>query len=143
MTALFVLVLIAAMLVPVAYLAIRSFQHSAHSPRSQTSWFILALAASAPFLLFLLFLNAGPRDAELMFTVAMLAGAMLLLVMWIRELITLMGMGDEAFPGRYDKLLWFALLLLVPPIGVVTFALFRRVYWTANKPATVPTHDLI
>jgi len=143
MVAVFVLVLFAVLLLPVAYLAHRGSLRSGISRNGRPSWFVLALAGSAPFLLFLLMLDAGPHAFELVIPLLILAVVGMLLMLWVRELITLMGMGDEAFPGRYDKVLWFALLVLMPPVGVVTFALFRRVYWSANKPTTAPSHELI
>ena len=54
--------------------------------------------------------------------------------LWVREIVHLMGLSDDAFPGRHDKLMWFALLAFVPPIGIPAFAMFRRAYWPAQKP---------
>lgn len=54
---------------------------------------------------------------------------------WIREIVNLMGLNDEAFPGKHDKVLWLALMILLPPIGVPAFCVFRRAYWPVEKPS--------
>ena len=46
--------------------------------------------------------------------------------MWFEEMVWLMRQPDEVFPGRYDKLIWVALLIALPPLGVPALWAFRR-----------------
>ena len=56
---------------------------------------------------------------------------------WIRELVFLMSLGDDAFPGRYDKPVWALMLLMIPPLGLIVFRRFRHAHGLADpKPAT-------
>ena len=55
---------------------------------------------------------------------------------WVVEFVNLMGLSDDAFPGRFDKLVWIALMIFLPPVGVAAFWTFRRAHWPAEKPAT-------
>jgi len=89
------------------------------------------LAGLVPAFVFLALLWGGPDLAPVLLFVTLLAAAV---VWWFREFINLMGLADEAFPGRNDKALWFALLVLLPPVGVVAFSVFRRIYGAAEKP---------
>jgi hypothetical protein len=50
----------------------------------------------------------------------------LLIVSWVRDFAYLMSQPDHAFPGRYDKLIWALLLIVLPPVGVVAFWSYRR-----------------
>jgi hypothetical protein len=45
-------------------------------------------------------------------------------------------LGDDAFPGRHDKLIWALLLFILPPVGVWLFRSYREVRWPATKPAS-------
>ena len=58
---------------------------------------------------------SGPAEFFLMLFVA----ALLLLFFraWRREFLGLMATPDDAFPGRHDKLVWAALMVLLPPVG--------------------------
>jgi hypothetical protein len=73
----------------------------------------------------------GP-DGGVVLVLAALSG---LAFLWFRELLGLMAMSDDAFPGRFDKVLWFVLLVLLPPVGLAAFATFRRSFWAVEKPA--------
>ena len=106
---------------------------------------LIYLVALLPFLGFILLLRSshGGSGEEILVLLS-LAAAVAFLTLWIRELITLMGLGDDAFPGRHDKVLWLALLVLLPPIGLLTFSIFRRVYWPIEKPVhDASAHDLV
>ncbi len=46
--------------------------------------------------------------------------------LWVREFVALMSRPDAAFPGRYDKLVWSVLLLVLPPVGLAAFWWYRR-----------------
>jgi hypothetical protein len=54
---------------------------------------------------------------------------------WYHEFSYLMSLGDASFPGRYDKPIWAALLILLPPVGALTFWFYRRSHFAATKPA--------
>jgi hypothetical protein len=57
-------------------------------------------------------------------------------IAWHREFRFLMQLADADLPGRFDKIIWAALLILLPPVGVVTFGAYRRSTWPeAVKPA--------
>lgn len=90
--------------------------------------------------------------AASLFHEAPLTGLVLLLAVglamfawaWVREFVHLMGVADDSFPGRHDKVLWVVLMVLLPPIGVAAFSIFRRVYWAAEKPeGRAAAHDLL
>ncbi|MDE2509013.1 MAG: hypothetical protein KGM43_17545 [Planctomycetota bacterium] len=55
---------------------------------------------------------------------------------WHREIVFLMSLRDDELPARGDKLVWVALLTLLPLIGVWAFRSFRRDRWP--DPATLP-----
>lgn len=92
------------------------------------------LVAVCPGLLFVAFLNSTPRDSMFIASILLILAVVAFAALWVRELVHLMGLGDDVFPGRYDKVLWFAVLVCLPPIGVPAFAIFRREYWAAHKP---------
>jgi hypothetical protein len=66
---------------------------------------------------------------------------------WRHEFVALMACPDDVFPGRHDKLVWSAMMILLPPLG---FSCFRN-YRGANRPEAVvdphakpaPIHDLV
>ena len=47
--------------------------------------------------------------------------AVCLVILWAGQLLELMRMKDSEFPGRYDKVLWFVLLLVSGPLGALIF----------------------
>jgi hypothetical protein len=67
----------------------------------------------------------------------LLAGLCLLLLVlyvraWLLEFFFLMGLTDNAFPGRFDKLTWALVLIFLGPLGLWAF----RRYHTAQWPET-------
>jgi len=46
---------------------------------------------------------------------------LLLVVFWVRQVLSLMSMKDEDFPGRYDKPIWAALMIFTLFVGAVLF----------------------
>ena len=54
----------------------------------------------------------------------------LMAIFWFWQLTSLMLMSDDAFPGRYDKLIWAAILILLNALGAAVF-----VYWKWNMDA--------
>jgi len=59
-------------------------------------------------------------------------------VAWFRQFSFLMQLGDDAFPGHHDKLIWAALMIVVPPVGVLTFWSYRQAHWPSAKPVEFP-----
>jgi hypothetical protein len=56
---------------------------------------------------------------------------------WRDEFVFLMGLGDGDLPGRHDRLIWAAMLLLLAPIGVWFFRAYRLAHWPEPAPAAV------
>lgn len=57
---------------------------------------------------------------------------------WFRDFAYLMTQPDEAFPGRYDKLIWALLLVVLPPVGVLAFWSYRRAQQGEEAVAAKP-----
>ena len=101
------------------------------------------VVGAIPGILFFMILRAGPAEVAPMLTFLALGGVIIFAIIWVREIVQLMGLGDDAFPGRHDKMLWLALIVVLPPIGISAFSIFRRAYWPANKPVIdVASRDL-
>jgi len=66
---------------------------------------------------------------------AIATGVVLFARAWGREFLALMRLGDHDFPGRFDKLVWAALLILAPPVGVWMFGAYRAAHWGEDKAA--------
>jgi hypothetical protein len=58
---------------------------------------------------------------------------------WVREWLFLMNLSDDHLPGRFDKPIWAALLVFLPPVGTWLFRAYRLRRWpeVAAKPASV------
>jgi hypothetical protein len=48
---------------------------------------------------------------------------------WKHEFVFLMGLRDDGFPGRHDKLIWAFLLFAFAPITVWFFRSYRLAHW--------------
>jgi hypothetical protein len=59
---------------------------------------------------------------------------------WRGEFVSLMGLRDEDFPGRHDKLIWVAMVLFLAPIGVWFFRAYRLAHWPEPAPVIAPEH---
>ncbi len=59
------------------------------------------------------------------------AGALILvfLLVWKRELRLLMLRSDDEFPGRWDRLGWFLVIVLAPAFGPWLFRSYRKARW--------------
>ncbi|MDB5350924.1 MAG: hypothetical protein JWN86_2171 [Planctomycetota bacterium] len=133
-----ILVLIVLFLLPMALIALSRHRarHRGFRPPLGT-----ILAVGVPAVMFLLFFTEPPAEVAMLL---LAASSVVFAWLWGREFINLMGLADEAFPGRYDKILWFTLMILLPPVGLLAFGAFRRVYWPAEKPASDRmSHELI
>jgi len=70
-------------------------------------------------------------------------GVLLVLMAWLHEFAFLMRQGDDAFPGRFDKLIWAFLMIVLPPVGVLAFWSYRRAHWPLAKPSPASiAHEL-
>jgi hypothetical protein len=85
----------------------------------------------AAYLVVGLFLVALLLPAAVALAVAALVVA--LAVAWVHEFVFLMRLGPDAFPGRHDRAVWIALMLLLPPVGLLAFWTFRRAAWPESK----------
>jgi len=62
---------------------------------------------------------------------------------WLRQFAFLMQLDDNAFPGRFDKPIWAFLMIVVPPVGLLTFWSYREAHWPRAKVAHLgEMHDL-
>jgi hypothetical protein len=55
---------------------------------------------------------------------------------WAYEFRFLMSLGDDAFPGAFDKVVWAVLLILAPPVGLHMFRSYRLAHWPRTKAKT-------
>lgn len=51
--------------------------------------------------------------------------AIALVVFWLSQMVGLMDMKDNEFPGKHDKILWFVALLIGSFAGALAFLLWR------------------
>jgi len=57
------------------------------------------------------------------------------LYFWVLSLYRLMGLRDDFFPGRNDKVTWFVLLVLFNIVGAVMFFIFKGKRQPSDSPA--------
>lgn len=83
--------------------------------------------------------QGGPREASFLLFLAALILVAFFLWAWQREFLFLMGLRDDAFPGRYDKLIWTFLLIVMAPVGLWFFRSYRLMHWP--EPKTENAHS--
>ena len=81
------------------------------------------------------------RGGEEFALIGMAILAVMAIGAWGREFLHLMASGDDAFPGRADKLVWGLSMLLIPPVGAVLYHRHRTrnapvKNFSARKPAS-------
>jgi hypothetical protein len=86
------------------------------------------------FALLMLVVSIASADSALALVVASLALVVAFARIWVHEFWSLMALRDDDFPGRFDKLVWAALLVLVAPLGVWLFRSYRLVHWPDTEP---------
>ena len=59
--------------------------------------------------------------------------AIVLVLFWVDQLIDLMGRSDGQFPGRYDKICWFIILMTMNVLGAFIWFIFKNIRKT-GKP---------
>jgi len=91
-------------------------------------WQVMAAVAGIAVLLAMLEYPLLPFLALLL-----LAAAPVVLVLfakaWGRDFVFVMVRRDDEFPGRFDKVIWAALLIALPPVGLWLFRHYREARW--------------
>ena len=110
----------------------------AHLLRSLRGWHLVVIALAA----FLLLAATAPYPGPAL-VVGLAEGLVLFGWGWSRQFRFLMAQPDDAFPGRFDKPIWAALMILLPPLGLPTFWAYRRAHWPEPKSqAAAAVHEL-
>jgi hypothetical protein len=80
-------------------------------------------------------MNAPPRGREEFF---LFGGAIVVVAFFLRawrsEFLFLMGLRDDDFPGRYDKLIWSVVLTAFAPVGLWFFRSYHLAHWPEPEP---------
>jgi hypothetical protein len=58
---------------------------------------------------------------------------LILVIVWVIQFSQLMTLGDEVFPGRYDKALWVAAFLLIFPLAPFAFLWWKQIMVAMRK----------
>ncbi|HZW32939.1 MAG TPA: hypothetical protein VFF52_19645 [Isosphaeraceae bacterium] len=84
----------------------------------------------------LLSVPAGRPGPERVFPILILALLILawFVRVWCNQFVFLMGLRDDDFPGRHDKLIWVFLLFVFAPISVWFFRSYRWAHWPEPEP---------
>jgi hypothetical protein len=102
-------------------------------PLRLTLWQMMCLVAVAAFLI--LVFERGSEVMLAFFAVSCLVLAWFVRA-WSREFVFLMGLRDDDFPGRHDKLIWAFLLFAFAPLAVWFFRSYRLAHW--SEPVAQP-----
>jgi len=107
-------------------------------PRAGTLklWHVMAAVVVAALLLHAF---TGPPTEDRLLSLEILALGVLVgfARTWCNEFGFLMGLRDDEFPGRNDKLIWAVVLLALAPFGVWFFRSYRLAHWPGPKFVTV------
>ncbi|MGP0064690.1 MAG: hypothetical protein ACLQGP_13965 [Isosphaeraceae bacterium] len=95
-------------------------------------WQIMALVVVAALLFHAI---SGPPDEGRVFSFLLLCLGVLIWFVrnWCNEFVFLMGLRDDDFPGRNDKLIWAIVLMAFAPISVWLFRSYRLAHWPGPK----------
>jgi hypothetical protein len=63
---------------------------------------------------------------DVLVALLLLVLVILVFLCWVSQLLALMNMKDDAFPGRYDKPLWFVVIFMGSLLGAVIFWFWKR-----------------
>jgi hypothetical protein len=83
----------------------------------------------AVFAWFFAAFTAGPMSEGPLFFVGAVVLILIFLATWKREFRLLMLRGDDEFPGRWDRLAWFLVIVLAPAFGPWLFRSYRKARW--------------
>lgn len=50
-----------------------------------------------------------------------------LIIFWLCQVLSLMQMNDDTFPGRFDKLTWGIILSITFVLGAIAFAIWKAI----------------
>ncbi len=89
------------------------------------------------FALLLQATSAPPQQSALSIVLLALGVLAWFVRTWCNEFVFLMGLGDEDFPGRNDKLIWAVVLLAFAPFSVWFFRSYRLAHWPQPKFVSV------
>jgi len=89
----------------------------------------------------LLFSMTSVSSPILPFMLAILIVLGLYLRTWRDEFISLMGLRDDDFPGRNDKLIWVLVLLVFAPVGAWLFPSYRLAHLPKPERSRDPEAD--
>ena len=103
-------------------------------------WHIM-VAVVVTALLLQIAASRGPSEGGFSIVVLALGVLAWFVRTWCNEFVFLMGLRDDDFPGRSDKLIWATLLLLFAPFSVWVFRAYRLAHWPEPKPAIHPGLD--
>jgi hypothetical protein len=95
-------------------------------PLQLNLWQMMCVVAVAAFLI--LAFEKQLEVALAFFTVSILVLAWFVRA-WSHEFVFLMGLRDDDFPGRHDKLIWAFLLFAFSPIATWLFRCYRLAHW--------------
>lgn len=63
---------------------------------------------------------------------------LVLLALWLYQVVFLMMMEDDLFPGQYDKLIWGAMFVFAAPLAPIAFIFWRRATLARMKDEKPP-----
>jgi hypothetical protein len=95
-------------------------------PLQLNLWQMMCVVAVAAFLI--LVFEKQLEVSLAFFTVSILVLAWFVRA-WSHEFVFLMGLRDDDFPGRHDKLIWAFLLFAFAPLAVWFFRSYRLAHW--------------
>jgi uncharacterized membrane protein YagU involved in acid resistance len=55
---------------------------------------------------------------------------------WLKQFVWMMALDDGSFPGKYDKLIWSAVFIILLPLAPFAFAMWKiawKEYWRAER----------
>jgi len=111
--------------------------------QSKTWHALIAVGLSA-----LVFLSTFDHHGEGMILALFVTALVFLAVMiraWQHQVLFLMSLRDDDFPGQRDKLIWAAFLFVMPPVGLWLFRSYREGRWPEPEPTgkVSPARDWI
>lgn len=110
----------------------RAFRRLVDLARRVRPWQVFAVAFGT-ILLYTLMNRHAYQDGY--FALAIVGAVVVgFTVLWAREFGFLMNLRDDNLPGRFDKPIWAALLVVLPPIGLVLFRSHRLAHWPEPEP---------
>jgi hypothetical protein len=78
---------------------------------------------------------AGPWNEGPILTLGAVTLILIFFATWKREFRLLMLRGDDEFPGRWDRLAWFLVIVLAPAVGPWLFRSYRKARWPETSRA--------